>query len=105
MIPLIIQNQFYIIQNLQRSAIPQTSNWSGTFFAVSYSKAALEFTQTLTKIVEHANQQEWSSQRTTLNGRALAKTDGPEKEGRNDANQSSSNKVLRRGGSFLGNRN
>ena len=32
MIPLIIQYQFYTIQNLQRSPIPQTSNWSGTFF-------------------------------------------------------------------------
>ena len=31
MIPLIIQDQFYIIQNLQRSPILQTSNWSGTF--------------------------------------------------------------------------
>ena len=26
---------------LQRSPIPQTSNWSGTFFVVSYSKPAL----------------------------------------------------------------
>ena len=41
MIPLIIQDQFFIIQNLQRSPNPQTSNWSGTFFAVSYSKPAL----------------------------------------------------------------
>ena len=41
MIPLIIQDQFYTIGNLQRSPIPQTSNWSGTFFAVSYSKPAL----------------------------------------------------------------
>ena len=40
-IPLIIQYQFYTIQNLQRSHIPQTSNWSGTFFAFSYSKLAL----------------------------------------------------------------
>ena len=32
MIPLIIQDQFYTIQNLQRSPIPQTSNWSETFF-------------------------------------------------------------------------
>ena len=32
MIPLIIQDQFYTIQNLQRSPIPQKSNWSGTFF-------------------------------------------------------------------------
>ena len=31
MIPLIIQDQFYTIQNLQRPPIPQTSNWSGTF--------------------------------------------------------------------------
>ena len=36
-------NQFGIIQDLQRSPIPQTSNWSGTFFAVSYSKLALIF--------------------------------------------------------------
>ena len=42
MIPLTIQDQFYTLQNLQRSPIPQTSNWSGTFFAVSYSKLALE---------------------------------------------------------------
>ena len=42
MIPLIIQDQFDTIQNLQRSPIPQTSNWQGTFFfAVSYSKPAL----------------------------------------------------------------
>ena len=41
MIALIIQDQFYTIENLQRSPIPQTSNWSGTFFAVSYSKPAL----------------------------------------------------------------
>ena len=34
-------NQFGIIQDLQRSPIPQTSNWSGTFFAVSYSKLVL----------------------------------------------------------------
>ena len=30
-----------MIQVLQRSSIPQTSNWSGTYFAVSYSKSAL----------------------------------------------------------------
>jgi hypothetical protein len=38
-IPLTIQDQFHTIQNLERSPIPQTSNWSslnwsGTFFAV-----------------------------------------------------------------------
>ena len=34
---------YHCIQNLQRSPIPQTSNWLGTFFfAVSYSKPALE---------------------------------------------------------------
>ena len=32
MIPLIIQDQFYTIQNLQRFPIPQTSNWSGISF-------------------------------------------------------------------------
>ena len=42
MIPLIIQDQFYTIQNLQRSPIPQTSSWSGTFFAVSSRKPALK---------------------------------------------------------------
>ena len=31
MIPPIIQDQFYTIQNLQRSPILQTSNWSGIF--------------------------------------------------------------------------
>ena len=36
-----LQDQFYTIQNLQRSPVPQTSNWPGTFFAVSYSKPAL----------------------------------------------------------------
>ena len=41
MIPLTIQIQFYTIQKRQRSPILQTSNWSGTFFAVSYSKLAL----------------------------------------------------------------
>ena len=39
--PGLICNQFGIIQVLQRSPILQTSNWSGTFFAVSYSKPAL----------------------------------------------------------------
>ena len=34
--------QFGIIQVLQSSPIQQTSNWSGTFFVVSYSKPALE---------------------------------------------------------------
>ena len=39
---LIIKDQFYTIQNLQRSPIPQISNWSGTFFfAFSYSKPTL----------------------------------------------------------------
>jgi hypothetical protein len=33
--------QFGIIKVLKRSPISQTSNWSGTFFAVSYSKPAL----------------------------------------------------------------
>ena len=37
----LIYNQFGIIQVLQRSPISQTSNWSGIFFAVSYSKPAL----------------------------------------------------------------
>ena len=37
----VIYNQFGIIQVLQRSPILQTSNWPGTFFAVSYSKPAL----------------------------------------------------------------
>ena len=42
MINLIIQDQFYTTQNLQRSPIPQTSNWPRTFFfAISYSKQAL----------------------------------------------------------------
>ena len=30
--PLIIQDQFFTVQNLQRSPTLQTSNWSGTFF-------------------------------------------------------------------------
>ena len=34
----LIYNQFGIIQVLERSPIPQTGNWPGTFFAVSYSK-------------------------------------------------------------------
>ena len=38
----LICNQFAIIQVLQRSPIWQTSNCSGTFFAVSYSKLALD---------------------------------------------------------------
>ena len=37
----LIYNQFGINQVLQRSPIPQISIWSGTFFAVSYSKPAL----------------------------------------------------------------
>ena len=36
-----LYNQFGIIHVHQRSPIPQTSNWSGTFFAVSYIKLAL----------------------------------------------------------------
>ena len=39
---LIIKDQFGIIQHLQMSPIPQTSFLVGTFFAVSYSKTALE---------------------------------------------------------------
>ena len=38
---LIIHDQFYTVQNFQRSPISQTSNWSRTFFAVSYSKPVL----------------------------------------------------------------
>ena len=41
MIFLIIQDQFYTIQNHHRSPIPQTSIWPGSFFAVPYSKLAL----------------------------------------------------------------
>ena len=41
MIRLIIRDQFYSIQSLQRSPILQNNYWSGTFFAVSYSKLAL----------------------------------------------------------------
>ena len=37
----LIYDQFGIIQVPQRSPILQTSIWSGTFFAVSYSKQAL----------------------------------------------------------------
>ena len=40
-IPIIIQNHLSTIQNLQRALIPQTNNWSGTFFVVSYRKPAL----------------------------------------------------------------
>ena len=36
-----IYDQSYIIQNLYKSPILQTSDWSWTFFAVSYSKPAL----------------------------------------------------------------
>ena len=39
--PGLVYNQFGIIQLLQSSPIVQTSNWSGTFFAISYSKPAL----------------------------------------------------------------
>ena len=38
----LICNQFGIIQVLQKSLIPQTNSWSGTFFAISYSKPALD---------------------------------------------------------------
>ena len=40
-IPMIIKDQFGTAHNLQRVLIPQTSNWSGTIFTVSYSKPAL----------------------------------------------------------------
>jgi hypothetical protein len=39
--PLIIEDLFGIIQNLQTSTIPQTSFLVGAFFAASYSKMAL----------------------------------------------------------------
>ena len=39
--PLIIKDQFCIIQNLHMSPIPQTSFLVGTFFAASCSKTAL----------------------------------------------------------------
>ena len=39
---MLIYDQFGIIQILHISPIPQTSNWSSTFFAVSYSKPALD---------------------------------------------------------------
>ena len=41
MTPLIIQDQFGFIQNIQMSTIPQTIFLAGTFFAASYSKRAL----------------------------------------------------------------
>ena len=41
MTPLIINDQFGIIQNLHMFPIPQTSFWLGLFFAISYSKTAL----------------------------------------------------------------
>ena len=39
--PLIIKDQFGIIQNLHMSPIPQTNFLVETFFATSYSKTAL----------------------------------------------------------------
>ena len=39
---IFIYEQFGIIQNLQISPIPKTSNWSWTFFAVSYNKPTLK---------------------------------------------------------------
>ena len=41
--PLIIKDQFGIIQNLHMNPIPQTSFLFGTLFAASYSKTALEY--------------------------------------------------------------
>ena len=41
-IPLIILGQFSTIQNLLKSPIPPTSNWSVTFFATLYDKPALK---------------------------------------------------------------
>ena len=46
---MLIYDQFGIIQNLQMAPIPQTSFLVWTFFAVSYSKPALDFVL-LTKI-------------------------------------------------------
>ena len=43
MTPLIIQDQFGIIQNLQTSPISQISFLVGTFFVTSYSKIAVIF--------------------------------------------------------------
>ena len=40
-----MQDQSNTIQNLQKSPTPQTSNWSGTFFSVFYSKRALDLWQ------------------------------------------------------------
>ena len=39
---MLIQDQFGIIQKLQKSPIPQTNFFIGTFFAASYSKTAIE---------------------------------------------------------------
>ena len=38
---MLMWDQFGIIQSFQRSPIPQTSKWSGTFLYTRYSKAAL----------------------------------------------------------------
>ena len=43
MIPLIIQDQFYTIQKLQRFPIPQTSNLSGTSLFLSLLLQTLTF--------------------------------------------------------------
>ena len=40
---MLIEDQFGIIQYLMKSPISQTSLLTGTFFATSYSKAALDF--------------------------------------------------------------
>ena len=40
---ILIYNQFGIIQVLQRSPIPPTSNWLGTFFLLLLSKMALAY--------------------------------------------------------------
>ena len=46
--PLIIKDQFGIIQNLHMSPTPQTSFLVGTFFPASYSKTALD------RLIKHA---------------------------------------------------
>ena len=40
---MLIYDQFGIIQNLKKFPIPKTSSLVGIFFAVSYSKMALEY--------------------------------------------------------------
>ena len=57
MIPLTIQDQFYTSHNLQRSLIPQTSNWPGTFFLLFLTAKPALVGETLPRLSSMGSQE------------------------------------------------